>query len=164
MDENAVTLEQYQAEIEARQNLEQQLDELRTQSNEQITALQSNYDTVIANFETQAVEQFVSGIILEAEHYRDDDGKGHGKVLLEWAKKVLTFANVGEKEVITLEESTEKNLRAYLRKTVAWLLENLPGSVPFSQTKTSPDKERDIELEDSTDEENTEFAKSVWEM
>lgn len=69
------------------------------------------------------------GIRLEkAKSYVDEMGRAHSPVLLEWAEKVMTGAQLGDEQtVIKLELGGEGQ---YIFEAVGWLLDNLPGQMP----------------------------------
>ncbi len=70
----------------------------------------------------------VSRLLVEAQNYKDETGRVHSPVLLEWAEAVLQGKPVGSDEkTIKLEQGGAEK---YQFETVAWLLANLPGQMP----------------------------------
>jgi hypothetical protein len=160
-----MTEEEYTEFVDARKALEEQIDSIKNEHAEEIRSLRESYGEVVTRLEAQAVRQMVSGIMLEAEHYRDDRGMGHPKFLLEWARSVLSFDEIEGEEPVKLEDREDPvRLRAYVRKSVVALLKGLPGSVPLSDGETERDKERSVELEGDgiTDEQLSEYTSALW--
>jgi hypothetical protein len=158
---NEVTLETLQA----------QMSEVQTQ----LQAAQGQIDArdqQIVQLRNLAAKQFVDGIVLKAENYRDDKGHAHGKVFLDWLGIVLMCSDIGEgEEAIQLENKSDVSLvHAYYRRAIDWLATNMPGIVPVEPAGSEGDKKRpvqmgaggdeDIELSDDDKAEIT----AVWRM
>jgi len=116
----------------------------------------------LVRLEQQSLRQFVDNVLLKAEQHRDEKGRAHSKVLLDWAKGVLLEEPIGEDEsVIKLEDRNDvTQTRAYYRRAIGALLEILPGVVPMQSGETDPDKRRSLESDDDyepTKEELAEF-------
>ena len=95
----------------------------------------------------RTAKQFVDGLIMKAEAYRDASGRGHSKVFLDWMDHILLCQPVGEgDEAITLENKDEvADVHAYYRRGIAWFAANAPGAGPkLTQPVTQPDKDRPI--------------------
>jgi len=165
---------QYQAEVTAREAIEEQLKTIEIKSQEQtdvITKLQADHLVTVARLEQQVTDKMIQGILLEAESYRDDKGHGHPKALIDWASAVMRFESIGEgDEVITLEDAGNVGkTRAYIRKSVAKLLSVLPGTVPLKSDKTVPETNRTVEDDVTLEsgkytETETQSHKDFWEV
>ena len=121
--DQGITLEQLQA----------QLAELQTANVSLQGAIEAR-DTNISRLERVALEQFVDAIVVRAKAHRDDDGRAHSTVFLEWLHRILTCAAVGEgDEAIQLEATPSAGqIHAYYRKSIAWLSQNKPGDGPIA--------------------------------
>lgn len=165
-----VSLELYQEEVQKREALEARFDTLETAQDAQIAKLEEAHRATVARLEAQTVDQAVNAIVLEAEAYRDDLGQGHHPALISWAGTVLRFEDIGEGEaVIHLEEDTAPKHRSYIRRAIAFLLKELPGSVPLESSATEREKARSIELDaESGDKPYTEAEtaehQGFWEL
>lgn len=120
----------------------------------------------VTELEAQTLTATVERIVLQAEARRDSDGRAHPPLLIDWAKKVLLLQDVGDGTgVIKLEDRDNvKNMRAYVRQAVAWLLESLPGVVPLDKSQTRGENGKSITAEDVDDSTLKTHAKNVWEM
>jgi hypothetical protein len=122
----------------------------------------------VVKMQKAAATQFTQNILQRAELYRDDEGRAHPKVLLEWLGQVLTCKSVGEGEAIKLEDSSDiGQVHAYYRQAAAWLAENLPGTVPMQAPGTAPDKDKKIEdssVELEVSEEDRKEIRSAWAL
>lgn len=166
MPEDVVTLEQLQEVEQARLELQQQLEK----STERIVRLEEAHGQTVVRLESQLLREKVTSILAQAEVYRGEDGKGHPKALIDWARGTLLLEDIGEGEdVIKLEDSGKASkVLAYFRKAIKVLLETLPGTVPFeTETSTERDTQRSVELSDEevSDEDLTEYVRETfWEV
>lgn len=114
----------------------------------------------------------VDSIMTKAEHYRDEDGKGHPKLLLGTARSLLLMEPVktgeGDDDVIKLEHEEDEEVtlaqtHKFYHDTIVYLLENLPGLVPTEPgthaKDVSPAKGTEEEEEAKLEEEHKEFIK-----
>jgi hypothetical protein len=137
-------------ERQKREELETRLEELEKQQQERekdlITRLEEA-EIRLAEKDREGYEAHVEAVMIKAESYRDKDGKGHPKLLLEAIKAALLLEDFKfgdeDKEIITLEHEEDKeptvaHLQKYYHDLFIYLLENLPGLVP-TQGGTKPD-------------------------
>lgn len=147
--------------------LEQQMETMRLELEQQKKALELA-QRQLAESRTFAAEQFVQSILTKAEAHRDDQGRAHHPVFLEWLGKVLREQSIGEgEEIITLEESPEQeDIRAYYRRAAAWLALEMPcsGPAPDRDTNTEPDKDRKVKLSQDEEEPTDEDRKQIREL
>ena len=166
MPESVVTLEQYQELEQARLELQQQLEK----SVERVARLEEAHGRTVVALEAQLLREKVASIVAQAEAYRGEDGKGHPKMLIDWARHTLLLEDIGEGEdVVELEDSSKASkVLAYFRKAIKVLLETLPGTVPFeTKAPTERSTERSVELsnKEMSDDELTEYVrKEFWEV
>lgn len=90
----------------------------------------------------------VDSVMTRAEHYRDKDGKGHPKMLLDVARSLLLMETIkgDDEDVVKLEheedqEPTSAQIHKFYHDAVVYLLENLPGLVP-TEGGAHPEDER----------------------
>jgi len=127
---NAVSLDQLES---FKLEYEQKLQEMETR----LEAERSRS----ASLEGAFVKQFIDGIVIKAENYRDNQQRAHSKVFLEWLENVLLEKPISE--TICLEEGAgTTDVRAYYRKAIAELAQTQPGVVPMAQPETQPNEER----------------------
>lgn len=113
---------------------------LKTERDAAQVALESR-DTRILQLEQHAVDQFVAGIVLRAEHYRDSETRAHSAAFLQWLEKVLKCEQIGEGDTaITLEGQSISNVHAYYRRAIDHLARTQPGTGP---SMTPAGSERD---------------------
>jgi hypothetical protein len=86
-------------------------------------------DEQVQSMQRRLLAAEVRAVIADAQSYRDETGRAHSPVLLEWATNVLQGKPVGdESEPIKLEGGgTEK----YVFEAITWLLKHVPGQVPM---------------------------------
>jgi hypothetical protein len=169
--------EQLQQERERTQELQERADKLEADAKVQQTAHEAStvqMEARLAALEKTNYQQLAANIVMEAESFRDDKQRAHPKVLLDWIRAIMLEEPIGaneedeDAEVISLEEtdrSSAPKTRAYYRRAVVWLSQNLPGSVPTAEAGTAPDASRTIGLtEEEVDDETMKAeAKALWE-
>jgi hypothetical protein len=118
----------------------------------------------LAKLEQQSYRLTVDKIMLEAENHRDEKGRAHSAVFLDWVRAVLLEQEVGEegREVKLEDRNDPGQIRAYYRKAIAHLVSALPGVVPMTAPQTEPDKDRPLGLEQK--EPTLEVAAQFWEV
>jgi len=161
-DMNEINLEEYRQLVEERDSLVTEMSELE----ERLTALESEADQqrdLVDRYRAMWVESLVNNVVMSAENYRDDDGRGHPPVFVDWVRDTLSLAPIGDgDDAVKLEDrGSADEVVAYFRKAIARLVNILPGSVMLS-TQTEGDKDRDLGNEDDDNVED--FAKEVWAM
>jgi hypothetical protein len=136
----------------------------------QLTAALTAEQATVRGLRVRTAKQFVEGLIMKAEAYRDGDGRGHSKVFLDWMNSILLCQPVGEgDESISLENKNEvADVHAYYRRGIAWLANNVPGAGPsLNPPVTQPDKDRpvnDLSVELELDEDDMRELDDVWAM
>lgn len=97
-----------------------------------IRVLLENRDKEIASMQQRMLRAEVASVIERAKALRDDSGRAHSPVLLEWAENLMLGQPLGKEEkVIKLEDASSiGSIIGYVNKAVSMLLETLPGQVP----------------------------------
>lgn len=122
----------------------------------------------LAAIERERDRANVEKILLQAQSFRDGDGRAHSKPLLDWAARVLLGEKIvvsvakdgAPEQAILLEESAgESGIHRYYREAIQWLLQHAPGVVPLKQAGVERDESRSLEAGESeiTDAQATEF-------
>lgn len=161
-DTDVLTLEEQLEQAQEALRLEQErvavLKQEQIAMGEEAVVLESR----LVALEQAAFKGFVESICLAAEHYRDSDGKAHAKVFLDFLRSVLAEEPIGE--TIKLEDREDPGqARAYYRRALAWLAQNLPGTVPLEAAGTEPDSTRSLSDDSVSKEDIDADAKSLWE-
>ena len=75
-------------------------------------------------------------VLSMAVAYKDANGNGHPKALLDWAKNVMSFGQIGEGSgVVKLSNDSKPTveMQEYMIAAVGQLLSALPGTVPVER-------------------------------
>lgn len=105
-------------------------------------------ETRLAQSDKEKYVALVDSTMTKAEHYRDEEGRAHPKVLLDTARSLLLMEpiKVSDDDVIKLEHEEDKEptmaqTHKFYHDAVVFLLENLPGLVP-TQPGTHAEEDR----------------------
>lgn len=105
-------------------------------------------------YRSQAWDQSVKRVLLEAENRKDDQGRALPTVFLEFLRDTLhmeefEFAVGDDKQVIKLEADSQdvQAIHRYYRSRIVQLARDLPGYVPMETLDHSdPDKKRPVQM------------------
>lgn len=113
---------------------------------EEVRKLLDEKDQELRELRRKAVRQEVESVLAKAQNYRDSDGRGHSKVLLELARAAMLGEPYGEgEEVIQLSDRTSTtSVAAYNRSLWEKLLQVLPGQVKLESAKE--ETEEDVQV------------------
>lgn len=133
--------------------LESEVEELRKNDEEdelpeQVKVLLERRDKEVAALRKQMLEAGVNAALERAKGRRDEDGRAHSPVFLEWMANVMRGKQIGNSEggIIKLEDSSDGSVIRYINEAIGWLADNLPGQVPM-ESRTEGD---DLKLENAS--------------
>lgn len=129
-------------------------------------------DEELASMRRSAAASFVARIVAEAKNYRDSEGRAHNTVFLEWLEDVLLCRSIGEEDAPIVLEVEEANspgaVHAYYRRSIDWLMRNMPGQVPMEPVGTERSKKRPVALGADDEwvptEDDLQIIKDAWAL
>jgi hypothetical protein len=138
MGNDTVELEQLQAQLkEAQTSL--QLEKDRAEAAQKAA---NEAKELALKLEQDALAVSIEGVLALGETYRDGEGKGHAKQVLDWARSVLAFEAFGDIK-LSADDVPGLSVKRYMIGAVRNLLTTIPGTVPCErQTESGSGKEK----------------------